>query len=108
MLKRRKEIFNFSGRSHSVRGIISVIIGSTAFVALMILSVISSLSAGNGGLILGIIGMVLFVMSIAGFILGIKSCLEKEIYYTAPIVGMVLNGLLSVLFFALYMVGIII
>lgn len=108
MFKRKKEIFKFSGRSHSVRGLISVIIGGTVLAVFLALSVISSLSGGNGSLILGIIGMVLFVMSIAGFILGIKSCREKEIFYTAPVVGMVLNGFLSILFFGLYMVGIII
>lgn len=108
MVKRKKEVFKFSGRNHSIRGLISVIIGGITLLALIILSVISSLSGGNGGLILGIIGMVLFVMSIAGFILGIKSCREKEIFYTAPVVGMVLNGLLSIVFFVLYMVGIIV
>ena len=108
MVKRKKEVFKFSGRNHSIKGLISVIIGGITLLALIILSVISSLSGGNGGLILGIIGMVLFVISIAGFILGIKSCREKEIFYTAPVVGMVLNGLLSLVFFVLYMVGIII
>lgn len=108
MVKRKKEVFKFSGRNHSIWGLISVIIGGITLLALIILSVISSLSGGNGGLILGIIGMVLFVMSIAGFILGIKSCREKEIFYTAPVVGMVLNGFLFIVFFALYMVGIIV
>ncbi len=108
MVKRKKEVFKFSGRNHSIRGLISVIIGGITLLALIILSVISSLSGGNGGLILGIIGMVLFVMSIAGFILGIKSCREKEIFYTAPVVGMVLNGFLFIVFFTLYMVGIIV
>ena len=108
MVKRKKEVYKFSGRNHSIRGLISVIIGGITLLALIILSVISSLSGGNGGLILGIIGMVLFIMSIAGFILGIKSCREKEIFYTAPVVGMVLNGFLFIVFFALYMVGIIV
>lgn len=108
MLKRKKEIFKFTGKSHSVRGFISVVIGVITLLALIIISMISSLSGGNGGIILGVIGMVLFVVSIVGFILGIKSCMEKEIYYTAPIVGMVLNGFLTIIFIILYMVGIIV
>ncbi|QHQ61164.1 hypothetical protein Ana3638_10595 [Anaerocolumna sedimenticola] len=108
MFKHKKEIFKFSGRSHSLKGIISVIIGSLSLISLLILSIISSLSKGNGGLIIGFIGMLLFVISITGFILGIKACREKEIYYTAPVTGMVINGFLSIFFFVLYMVGVII
>jgi hypothetical protein len=108
MFKHKKEIFKFSGRSHSLKGFISVIIGSISLITLIVLSVISSLSSGKGGLILGVIGMLLFVFTLVGFVLGIKGCKEKEIYYTAPIVGMVMNGFLSILFFVLYMVGLII
>ena len=108
MFKHKKEIFKFSGRSHSVKGIISVVMGSFSLIALLALSIISSLSKGNGGLIIGILGMLLFVITVAGFILGIKACREKEIYYTAPVTGMVINGFLSIFFFILYMVGVII
>ncbi|WMJ89640.1 DUF6142 family protein [Anaerocolumna sp. MB42-C2] len=108
MFKHKKEIFKFSGRSHSVKGIISVIIGVFTLITLLILSIISSLSKGNGGWIIGLIGMLLFAISIAGFVLGIKACREKEIHYAAPVTGMVLNGFLSIFFFVLYMVGVII
>ncbi len=108
IFKHKRDIFKFSGRSHSVRGIISVAAGTVTLITLLVLSVISSLSKGNGGIVLGIIGMFLFFISVAGFILGIKACREKEIYYTAPITGMVLNGILSIVFFILYMVGLII
>ncbi len=107
MLKHKKDVFRFSGRSHSIKGMISVITGSVTLISFFVLSIISSLSKGNGGLLLGMFGILLFGISIAGFILGIKGCMEKEIYYTAPIAGMVLNGFLSILFFTLYMVGII-
>ncbi len=107
MFRRKKEVFKFSGRSHSVRGVISVIAGFVTLIALLVLSVVSSFSKGNGGLIIGIIGMLLFAISVAGFILGIKSCREKEIYYAAPVTGMVLNGFLSIIFFILYMLGLI-
>jgi hypothetical protein len=108
VFKRKKETFKFTGRSHSIRGIISVILGCISFIAFIIISVISSLSGGNGGLILGVIGIALFILSCFGFVLGIKGCKEKEIYYTAPLTGLVLNGFLSVIYFLLYMAGFII
>jgi hypothetical protein len=107
LFKRKKEIFKFTGRSHSVKGLISLAIGIISLLTFIIISILSSFSKGNGGLILGIIGLVLFVVSVTGFILGIKACKEKEIYYKAPITGMVINGLLSLLFLILYMVGVI-
>lgn len=107
MFKRKKEVFKFTGRSHSVKGLISLVIAIVTLLTFFVISVVSSFSKGNGGLILGVIGILLFILSTTGFILGIKACKEKEIFYKAPVTGMVINGLLSILFFILYMVGII-
>lgn len=106
MLKRKKETFKFSIKKHSIMGIISSILGSISCITLIVLSYISSRTAGNGGLVLGVIGMALFCLSITGIVLAIKGFKEKEIYYTAPIVGLGLNGFLSIVYFVLYMVGI--
>jgi hypothetical protein len=50
--------------------------------------------------------MFLCGFTVAGFILGIKACREKEVYYNAPVAGLVLNGILSTVYLVLYMVGI--
>ncbi len=105
-MKRKKDSFKFSGRSHSVRGIISVGLAVVALLTIVISSIISAISHGNGSMALGAIGIVAFIISLVGFILGIKGSLEKEIYYTAPIVGMIMNGLLFLFYFVLYVVGI--
>jgi len=104
--KHKKEIFKFSGRSHSVKGIASIILGIVSLLTLILLSVISSISHGNGGMVIGILGIALLIAAVSGFILGIKACREKEIYYTAPVTGMIMNGLLSLGLFLLYIVGI--
>ncbi len=106
MIKRKRDVLKFSGRNHSIKGLISLILGIISCIALFVISYISSLSAGNGSLLLGVIGMALFGVSITGFILGIKACKGKEIYYTAPIIGLILNGFLSIIYLTLYMVGI--
>jgi hypothetical protein len=107
MFRRKKDSFKFSGRSHSVKGITSVIIGCFSLITFIVISFISSLSGGNGGLVLGIIGLGLLALSVTGFVLGVKSCKEKEIHYTAPIIGLTLNGILSVIYFVLYLVGLL-
>ena len=104
-MKRRKESIKFSGRSHSIKGMISFAIGLIIILTLLVLVFISSLSSGNGGIQYGFIGLVLAFIAIYGFALGIKACKEKEIFYTAPISGLVINGLLIVVFIILYLVG---
>lgn len=105
-MKRKKDSFIFSGRSHSVKGIISVILAATSLSSIIFSSIISSISHGNGGIFLGVIGVLALFISLAGFILGIKGSLEKEVYYTVPIVGMIVNGVLFLFYFVLYIVGI--
>lgn len=107
MFRRKKDSFKFSGRSHSVKGIISIIIGCISLITFIVISFISSLSGGNGDLVLGAIGLLVFALTVAGFVLGVKSCKEKEIFYTAPIVGLTLNGILSVIYFILYLIGLL-
>jgi uncharacterized protein DUF6142 len=48
---------------------------------------------------------VLFILSIVGFVLGVKGYKEKEIYYQAPILGLLINGLLLVFLIILYFMG---
>lgn len=106
MRRKRKEVFKFTGRSHSVKGMISAITSGICGVGLVSLFIISSIYKGDGAIALGAVGMLLFILSVAGFVLGVKSCLQKEIYYTAPIIGMAVNGILSVVLFILYIMGI--
>lgn len=87
-------------------GLISLVMGILSCVCLLVLFGISSLSAGNGSLLLGAIGLGMCVFSIVGCIIGVKASKEKDIYYKAPIIGLVLNGLLSVIYLILYMLGI--
>ena len=105
-MKRKKDSFKFSGRSHSAKGIISVILAVISLLSIITSSIISAISHGDGGIFLGVAGITALFISLAGFIIGIKGSLEKEIYYTAPVTGMILNGLLFLLFFVLYVVGI--
>lgn len=104
-MKKKKEIFKFSGRTHSIRGMISVILGTFSALSLVTLMIISSLSGGNGGSWLGFLGFLLAALAFVGFILGIQACKDKEIYYVAPITGIIVNGFIWVILIVLYLVG---
>ena len=104
---RKKGTIKFQGRNHSKRGIFSFLIGLAVIGTFLTISFISGTHHGNGGLYLGVIGMISFVISILGFLLGIKSFKEKDIFYVAPILGLGTNGIMTVTLFCLYIVGMV-
>jgi purine-nucleoside phosphorylase len=108
MFKIRKETYKFTGRSHSIKGIVSAVTGGVGVVSILVLFILSGVYRGNGSILFGAGGMLLFALTVTGFILGVKACTEKEIYYTAPITGMVTNGILSIMLFILYIMGLFI
>ena len=104
---RRRGAFKFQGRSHSKKGLASMLLGLLAIVCFLTISFISGTKGGNGEFALGIIGMLSLTVSIFGFTLGIKSFREKDIFYVAPVIGVGSNGVMTILLFSLYIVGLV-
>jgi hypothetical protein len=107
IFKRKKEMIHFSGRRHTRLGIISAIIGIAVVIGFLTISFISGFARGNGGFVLGIIGLLLFGLSIFGFVLSYKSFKKKDIFYRFPIIGAVSNGFMIILFLIIYILGFI-
>lgn len=105
---RKKGIVKFQGRKHSMHGILSMILGIIVICGLITISFISGMNQGNGNYLVGMIGLMLFVISIAGFIIGIRSFKEKDIFYVAPMIGVGCNGITMVFLFVLYIIGIVV
>lgn len=105
MWRRNKEMIHFSGRSHSRLGIWSSIIGVAVLIIFVTISILSSSSQGNGGIYLGIIGVLLFGLSGFGFYLSYKAFKEKDIFYRFPIIGSGINGIMIILLLILYILG---
>ena len=104
---RKRTSYKFMGRSHSRNGVVSMLIGLACITTFLSLVIISGVQLGVGSMLLGVIGMVAFVISIFGFILGVKSFQEKDIYYVAPVVGLGSNGIIMITLFCLYIVGVV-
>ncbi len=101
----RKGNYKFSDKIHPAKGVISTGIGVVTVLGLLALCIISSRSKGNGGLLLGSLGLVVFVFSIIGFVLAILSIKQKEIHYSFPVVGIMINGIIMTICFILYVLG---
>ena len=106
LLKRKKEMIHFSGRRHSKMGICSAVIGVLTVLGFLTISLVSGFEKGKGGFALGVIGILLFGLSIFGFVLSYKTFKKKDIFYRFPIIGAILNGIMSILFLVIYLLGI--
>ena len=104
---RKRTSYKFMGRSHSRNGVVSMLIGLVCITTFLSLVIISGVQLWAGSMLLGVVGMVTFVISIFGFILGVKSFQEKDIYYVAPVVGLGSNGIIMITLFCLYIVGVV-
>jgi lipopolysaccharide export LptBFGC system permease protein LptF len=105
--QKKKGNYKFSDKTHPRLGIISVLFALAALIIMISVSYVSSRSKGNGNMYLGLFGLIAMVMSIFGLVSAIKSVNEKEILYTLPVIGLVVNGLLVIGCAILYFIGLV-
>ncbi|MBP3570075.1 MAG: hypothetical protein J6K04_13045 [Lachnospiraceae bacterium] len=102
----KKSSLRFTGRRHSRKGVISTVIAGIAWGIFIALCVCSAIARGLAEVVVGAIGMVDAVFALSGMIIAIKGFQEREVYYVLPTVGVVLNGILFVIYFSLYFMGV--
>lgn len=95
----------FTDRTHPMTGIISVISGIVAFIALVVICFISCFEKGMSGIGIGIAGMFIWIVGIVGFVLAIRCFKKEEIYMTTPTIGSIINGILLINCMILYFIG---
>lgn len=105
MFKKKKTSIKFVGRKQSIYGLISTIIGGASVVTLAALFYITTRSAGTTSTWIGLVGLLLLVLTLAGLITGVSGLKQKDIFYTLPVVGVALNGILFVGMVVLYFLG---
>lgn len=105
MLKLKKSNFMFSNRNHSKKGMLSTFLAVLTIITLLILSILSSRTGGNGSMLLGGFGLCALILSIAGFMIGLQSLKEEEVYYSFPVVGTTLNTIILVVYLIIYIMG---
>lgn len=106
LFRRNKEMIHFSGRRHSKMGICSALIGIVTVLGFLTISMVSGFRSGKGGFALGIIGIFLFALSLFGFVLSYKTFKKKDIFYRFPVIGVILNGIMSIVFLIIYLIGV--
>lgn len=105
-MKEKKTSLHFTGRRHSGKGITAVVIAGIAWIIFAALCVYSSSTGGNATAVAGILGMLDAAFTLAGMIIAFLGFQERDVYYVLPTVGVVLNGILFVIYFSLYFMGV--
>lgn len=106
-MSEKKIKLKFQGKKRSKRGICSMLFSLLSVGALAAASVMSGLAGGEGGIVVGYIGMGCFLAALLGFILGVLSFKEQNIRYFQPVFGSVVNGVMLVVMVSLYLMGIL-
>lgn len=105
-MREKKTSLHFAGRTHSRNGIIAVVMGGIAWCVFLALCIYSTSTGGNTEPVAGVIGILDAVFTLMGLFIAMKGFKERDVYYVLPMVGLVMNGILFVIYFALYFMGI--
>ena len=99
--------YKFTEKKKSVRGMIACV---GAVISLLILAgmlIQAVTSAGNGGAFLGSAGVVALFVGVASFIEAVQAVQEKDTFRSIPYTAVGLSAVATVLWLALYMLGIL-
>ena len=105
-MREKKSTLRFKRKEYSKIGLFSVVIGIIAWCVFISLSIYSFMREGNAEKIVGVIGIfdAFFALLGAGF--SLKGFQERDVSYGLSIAGMILNGILFVIYFSLYFMGV--
>ena len=79
---------------------------SSRLALLAIVSVISAFTRGGAGIYVGVVGITAMLLSIYGFYVGMRSFREPDAQVLFPVLGSLVSGITSVLWFAVLLMGV--
>ncbi|MBR3771255.1 MAG: hypothetical protein IKL07_03210 [Clostridium sp.] len=100
---KKRDAYTFSDKVHPKEGIASVILGVMLLLGYLSLFLITSKK--QGGLLVGVLGLLLFLLAWVGFVIAVKAMKKEDIRYQFPIIGIILNGIIVVISVILYFRG---
>lgn len=104
-MKEKRNSLRFAGRQHSKKGVTATVIGCIGWLIFLGICLYSSTMKGSAAMFVGIIGILDAFFSLAGIGIAIRGFSERDVYYELPSVGIILNGILFVVYFSLYFMG---
>ena len=104
MAKRFRYTSRFRPEAHG--GVAAFLMAAISALLFLVAVVISYIHIGQGGIVLGAIGLVGLLLAVVGFFIGINSFSEKERSHRFSTLASIANGIIAVVWLGLYLVGI--
>lgn len=98
--------YKFSDKSQTLGGTLSTLMGAGSLVCLLYGIYVSFSADGNGGIIVGALGILAFMLSFTGMLLGLMSFKEQDKFYMLSKAGSLLCGIIFIAMLAILLMGI--
>ena len=105
VIRARSDKYKFSIKTHPMDGIISFTMGIVSFIILVLSCYFSWKNRGEVGISIGIIGMLAFFISIVGVVFSFNALQKRDVHLHFPVIGGIVNGVLTILYLAIYAMG---
>ena len=79
--------------------------GIVSFLILVISCYLSWVNRGEVGILIGVVGMFAFFISIAGVVFSFSALQQRDVHLHFPVIGGLVNGVLTIIYLAIYAMG---
>ncbi len=101
----RSNKYKFSVKVHPIEGFISLGLGMTATIVLIVSCYLAYVSRGNIGEIAALVNMFSFATAIGGIVFAVLAFRKKDIHTLFPVLGAGVSGILTIIYLVIYLRG---
>ena len=83
--------YKFTNKKNPQQGIVSAILGAISLVSVILAVYLTFKNKGVAAMQYGTVILLSLIFAITGLVLGVRACLEKDIYRLFPVLGIALN-----------------
>ncbi len=98
--------YKFTEKTHSVRGVVAIILSILSFAACGVLIYLSYSNRGNAGIYIGSAGILGFFISVIAFITAVMSIREQETFRVVPYASLGVSLISLAVWITIYLGGI--
>ncbi len=102
----KKSALSFGGQKISQKGIFSIILGVISAAAGFVLIIISGISYGKAGEVIGACGIVAVVTSVLGVVFSVLGAKEEDTEKIPVYIGFIINLIITIAWGCIFSIGI--
>jgi hypothetical protein len=102
----KKYKYSFTQKNESKEGLEALILSGLSFAAFLVLCILAFAFSGEGGTVLGAVGLVAMLMALYGAYLGLKGLAGRTVKKRYAASGTICAGIMSIVWLAVFLVGV--